>query len=160
RWVMEGPDVLTAPERITAVYSYPAPSTVDHSRFRFEVPARVSVEDHTNGPLRWAHGDVATCLNHLPTLQDALRRYVRDHHGQWPEALRPALNPYVESPAVFRCPLARAGNGSSYEYHRPGELLAPRVLALWNRRGPNPAAMEVRDEAMRLGMMRPGLIEC
>jgi hypothetical protein len=156
----EGPDVLTAPERITFVYDYPSPATVDRSRFHFEVPARVSVEDHTIGPIHWAQGDVATCLNQLRTLEEALRRYANDHHGQWPDALRPALNPYVESPAIFRCPRAPAGNGSSYEYHRPGELLAPRVLALWNRRGSNPAAMEDRDQSTRLGQMRPGLIEC
>jgi hypothetical protein len=59
---------------------------------------------------------------------------------------------------VFRCPLASGTKETSYEYHRPGAVLAPRVLAFWNKWKANPRLLDT--EALRLGGVRPGMIEC
>ena len=134
----QGPNVISSPELIHSTLDYPDPATVDRSLFHFQAPARVSVEDRTDGPVRWAHGDAAACMNQIKALREALRRYANDHHGQWPETLRPALDSYVDSLQVFRCPLASGTKETSYEYHRPGALLAPRVLAFWNKSKAHP----------------------
>jgi hypothetical protein len=158
RQEMEGPNVIDAPERIRLTFEYPDPAGLDRSRFHFDVPAGVSVEDSTDGPVRWTQGNMATCMNQLKALKEGLRRYANIHHGQWPENLRPALDSYVDSLAVFRCPLAQGTKETSYEYHQPGKMLAPRVLAFWNRWKANPRLID--SEAGRLGGVRPGMIEC
>lgn len=155
---VQGPNVLSAPELIHYTLDYPDPATLDRSLFHFQVPTGVSVEDRTDGPVRWAHGDAATCMSQIKALREALRRYANDHHGQWPETLRPALDSYVDSLDVFRCPLAPSTTETSYEYHRPGALLAPRVLAFWNKAKANPRLIDM--ETANLGGVRPGMIEC
>jgi hypothetical protein len=158
RQEMEGPNVIDAPERIRLSFEYPDPAALDRSRFHYEVPAGVSVEDWTDGPVRWAQGDVSTCMNQLKALKEALRQYANDHHSQWPESLRPALDSYVDSLDVFHCPLAGRTAATSYEYHRPGKMLGTRVLAFWNKWKANPHVID--NEAGRLGGVRPGMIEC
>src|SRR5262249_42880691 len=64
------------------------------------------------------------------------------HHGQWPQALRPELDPYVHYQAnghradqLFYCPLDRAAKGkaTSYRYYRPARPVDPAELARrWN----------------------------
>jgi hypothetical protein len=97
-------------------------------------------------------------MNQIKELREALRRYANDHHGQWPETLRPALDSYVTSLDVFRCPRARSTDQTSYAYNRPGALLAPRVLAFWNKSKANPRLLDM--ETANLGGVRPGMIEC
>jgi hypothetical protein len=120
------------------------------------VPEGVEVWDETNGPARWARGAEAVCVDRLKALREALRRYANDHAGQWPEALRPALAPYVTSPDDFRCPLSVAGADAGFEYHRPGKMLTQMVLEAWNRRHADPAARL----DLRLNGARPPVLEC
>jgi anti-sigma factor RsiW len=124
---------------------YPDPASVNRALFQFKVPPGVTVHpipalsDSAERALRKATRRGPTgeqiCLNsHLPQLAEALRRYVNDHHGQWPDALRPALDPYVKGPEVFLCPLDRHPNteAASYDYHRPTGRLAAVALAEMN----------------------------
>jgi hypothetical protein len=150
----EGPDVRTNPELIRDVLDYPTLESVDRSRFRFEVPAGVVVWDETDGPSRWAKGDEAVCADRMKALREALRRYANDHDAQWPEALRPALDSYVASPEVFRCPLATAD--ASIDYHRPGKMLMKQVLEAWNRRKADPSSLP----DLQLNGARPAVLEC
>jgi hypothetical protein len=150
----EGPDIHSNPELIRDVLDYPTLESVDRARFRFEVPAGVVVWDETDGPSRWAKGDEAVCADRMKALREALRRYANDHDAQWPEALRPALDPYVASPELFRCPLGTAG--VSIEYHRPGKMLMKQVLEAWNRRKADPSSLP----DLQLNGARPAVLEC
>jgi hypothetical protein len=99
-------------------------------------------------------------MNQIRELREALRRYANDHYGRWPKTLRPALDRYVSSPAVFRCPLAPAATTTSYAYHAPGTERGERVLAYWNQWKAAPGAGSMPAEAWRLGAIRPPLLEC
>jgi hypothetical protein len=152
-----GPNARTDAERIRYELDYPSLASVDRSRFRFSVPDGVSVWDLTAGPPSWTRGAAATCVTRMKTLREALRCYANDHGGQWPASLRPALDPYLSSPEVFHCPWASPEAGrNSYEYHRPGELLAAQALEVWNRQKAEPSA----EPDLRLQGARPAILEC
>src|SRR3989441_8992219 len=68
----QGPNVLSAPELIHYTLEYPDPAALDRSLFHFQAPADVRVEDRTDGPVRWAHGEAATCMNQIKALREAL----------------------------------------------------------------------------------------
>jgi hypothetical protein len=149
----QGPSVRGNAQIIRSVLDYPSLASVDRSRLRFAVPDAVVVWDQTEAPTHWARGDAAICLDRMKALREALRRYGNDNEGQWPEALRPALESYVRSPETFHCPLAP---GTSYTYHRPGELLGARTLEAWNRRKADPFGLS----DAKLSGARPPVLEC
>jgi hypothetical protein len=134
---------------------YPDPARIDPTRFRFVIPPGVGVVQ-CNTALRPINSSEPgmVCSWRLLQIRKAFLAYVADHHGEWPAALRPYLDHYVQDEGVFYCPLDREskGNGTSYIYHRPAAPVDPAALEeRWN--ADNKSSPETSD---RLGM----LVEC
>jgi hypothetical protein len=128
---------------------YPDPATVDRKLFQFTPPPGVPVKHLEPAPLPrhralskqeqvWMaqQQELNACLSHVQQLREALRRYANDHHGEWPENLTPALDPYVKDRTIFRCPRDHSSAATSYIYHRLTGTQAKEALDSMNNAPP------------------------
>jgi hypothetical protein len=114
---------------------YPDPASIDLSRFRFEIPKGACVVDRTGEPVRrLGGGEEDACVAQMKQTAQALRHYVGDHGGQWPDpdALLPATEKY-QGEEPLQCPLDIRAEKTyvSYIYHRPSgpvAAMAQKVL--------------------------------
>jgi hypothetical protein len=109
---------------------YPDPASIDRSRFRFEIPRGACVVDRTGEPVRrLGGGEEDACVAQMMQTAQALRHYVGENGGQWPDEAPDALLVAVEKyqgVEPLQCPLdSRAGGPHvSYIYHRPSGPVA------------------------------------
>jgi len=110
---------------------YPDPAQIDPARFRFTVPPGVTRVDRNYAlqPLNSSEPGTV-CAWRLLGLKQAFLGYLGDQQGEWPKALRPDLDSYVQDEGVFHCPADPGAQGkpTSYVYHRPAAPVDPDAL--------------------------------
>jgi hypothetical protein len=137
---------------------YPEPASIDPARFRFDIPPGVTVVDRNYVLQPKNSSEPGTvCSWRLLQLRKALLGYLEDHHGEWPKALRPELDAYVQDVGVFLCPIDPAvkDRSTSYVYHHPAAPVDAGTLETMEEQWRNPKLPDP-DTSHRLG----ALVEC